>query len=108
MFERLKYWISVGRKCDGCCLGCAYFEECRNDYIGELLDDMGTDFGKKGFEREGYEREAYERDISLDALIKNRKNKHQSKNQNHQNIDQNSKNKIQNAQDKDKNNRKSA
>lgn len=35
MFKRLKFWMTANVDCDGCCLGCSYFEDCRALYIEE-------------------------------------------------------------------------
>lgn len=60
MWERFKFWIMGYKDCEGCCLGCSFFEECKADVLCEIED------------RESYEREAYERDVLIDAIIKER------------------------------------
>ncbi len=56
MWERFKFWFMGYKDCEGCCLGCSFFEECKSDVI---------------YERD--EREAYERDVLIDTIIKERK-----------------------------------
>ncbi len=47
MLERLKYWVKGHKDCSSCCLGCPYYEQCREDNDAEMSD------------REAYERDMY-------------------------------------------------
>ena len=55
MWERLKFWFMGYKDCEGCCLGCSFFEECKSEVI---------------YERDV--KEAYERDVLIDTIIKER------------------------------------
>lgn len=55
MWERFKFWFMGYKDCQGCCLGCSFFEECKADVMTEAA-----------------EREAYERDVCIDSIIKER------------------------------------
>jgi len=55
MWERFKFWMMGYKDCEGCCLGCSFFEDCKEDVMLEMSA-----------------REAYERDILIDTIIKER------------------------------------
>ena len=55
MWERFKFWFMGYKDCQGCCLGCSFFEECKADVMSEAA-----------------EREAYERDVLIDTIIQER------------------------------------
>lgn len=55
MWERLKFWFMGYKDCEGCCLGCSFFDECRSEVV---------------YERDV--REAYERDVLIETIIKER------------------------------------
>ena len=55
MWERLKFWFMGYKDCEGCCLGCSFFEECKPEVV---------------YERDV--KEAYERDVLIDTIIKER------------------------------------
>lgn len=31
ILERLRWWLTPGKDCRGCCLGCRYFHICKQD-----------------------------------------------------------------------------
>ena len=55
MWERLKFWFMGYKDCEGCCLGCSFFEECKSEVV---------------YERDV--KEACERDVLIDTIIKER------------------------------------
>ena len=55
MWERFKFWFMGYKDCEGCCLGCSFFEECKSDVVSEQD-----------------EREAFERDLLIETIIKER------------------------------------
>ncbi|MBR6402516.1 MAG: hypothetical protein IKS48_03955 [Eubacterium sp.] len=65
MWERLKFWMMGYKDCAGCCLGCSFFDECREDVFG-VVDAISAQ------EREMYEREAYERDLVIESIMRKR------------------------------------
>ena len=55
MWERFKFWLMGYKDCEGCCLGCSLFEECKSDVVSEQD-----------------EREAFKRDLLIETIIKER------------------------------------
>ena len=55
MWERFKFWMSGQKDCNGCCLGCSFFEDCKSNVVYER--DL---------------KEAYEREVVIEAIIKER------------------------------------
>ena len=55
MWERLKFWFMGYKDCEGCCLGCSFFEECKSEVVYER--DVKDD---------------YERDVLIDTINKER------------------------------------
>ena len=35
MFEKIKFWMISDKNCNGCCILCSHYEECRNDVMGD-------------------------------------------------------------------------
>ena len=65
MWERFKFWMMGYKDCGVCCLGCSFFEDCREDVFGEVSAR--------------YEQEAFERDILIEEIIKERMPQHYRK-----------------------------
>ena len=35
MWNRIKFWLMGNKDCEGCCLGCSFYEGCSEDVLYE-------------------------------------------------------------------------